>query len=396
MADGRQVAILKQGGDEWNHWRAQNQDIVPDLAHADLRNCLLSGTNLARVNLYEADLQGATLISPNIESADLRKANLSHANFIGASMAGANIAGANLNGTFLTNANLTGSDLSDVRLGGMANFVEADLVRAKLMGSQFTDAYFDSADLTGADLRGTNLAGANLAKAKLIGTNLTGANLTKVNLVEADLSGADLTGCRIYGVSAWGLILDESVQRDLIITNEGEAAITVDNIEVAQFIYLLLNNRKIREVVDTVTSKIVLILGNFSEERKIVLDELRAALRLRNYLPIMFDSQKPRSQTTIETVTLLARMAKFVIADLTDALGVREELQAFVPTLPSVAVQPLILSAQHEPYMFDFIRTFPWVLPCYRYDSQRHLLTKLDERLLGPVEAKVLQIRNRI
>ena len=34
---------------------------------------------------------------------------------------------------------------------------------------------------------------------------------------------------------------------------------TVDNIEVAQFIYLLLHNQKIRDVIDTITSKTVLI-----------------------------------------------------------------------------------------------------------------------------------------
>jgi hypothetical protein len=35
----------------------------------------------------------------------------------------------------------------------------------------------------------------------------------------------------------------------------------VDNIEVVQFIYLMLNNQKIRDVIDTITSKAVLISG---------------------------------------------------------------------------------------------------------------------------------------
>jgi hypothetical protein len=55
----------------------------------------------------------------------------------------------------------------------------------------------------------------------------------------------------------------------LIITPENKPGpeITVDNIEVAQFIYLLLHNQKIRDVIDTITSKVVLILGRFSEKR---------------------------------------------------------------------------------------------------------------------------------
>jgi hypothetical protein len=95
-----------------------------------------------------------------------------------------------------------------------------------------------------------------------------------------------LTGCRIYGVSAWGLKLDGAKQQDLVITPENEPEITVDNIEVAQFVYLLLHNQKICDVINTITSKAVLILGRFTKERKAVLDALRDELRNRNLLPI--------------------------------------------------------------------------------------------------------------
>jgi hypothetical protein len=42
-------------------------------------------------------------------------------------------------------------------------------------------------------------------------------------------------------------------------------------------------------MIDTIGSKVVLILGRFTEERKPVLDKLRNELRRRNYLPVMFD-----------------------------------------------------------------------------------------------------------
>jgi hypothetical protein len=73
--------------------------------------------------------------------------------------------------------------------------------------------------------------------------------------VGTDFSGADLTGCRIYGVSAWHLKLEKTNQQDLVITRADEPTITIDNIEVAQFIYLMLNNQKVRDVIDTITSK---------------------------------------------------------------------------------------------------------------------------------------------
>ena len=48
-----------------------------------------------------------------------------------------------------------------------------------------------------------------------------------------------------------------------------ESEVTVDDLEVAQFVYLLLHNEKVRRVIDTITSKVVLILGRFSiPERK--------------------------------------------------------------------------------------------------------------------------------
>jgi hypothetical protein len=123
-----------------------------------------------------------------------------------------------------------------------------------------------------------------------------------------------------------------------------------DIIEVAQFIYLLLNNQTIRRVIDSITSKAVLILGRFSEERKVVLDALRDELRKseHNYLPIVFAFQPLINQTTIETVKTLANMARFVIADLTDARSVLQELRGIVPGLPSVAVRLLIEKSKHE------------------------------------------------
>jgi hypothetical protein len=212
-------------------------------------------------------------------------------------------------------------------------------------------------------------------------------------LVNADLTGAVLTDCRIHGVSAWGLKLDGAKQQNLIITEEDEPTVTVDNIEVGQFIYLMLNNQKVREVIDTITSKVVLILGRFTPERKQVLDGLRNELRTRNYLPVMFDFEKASSQTADETVTLLARMARFVIADLSDAKSIIQELRGIVPDLPSVAVQPLILIPQEEPGMFDFIRKYPWVLEPYRYETEMQLLANLRIDVLDPAEAKVLELR---
>ncbi len=64
--------------------------------------------------------------------------------------------------------------------------------------------------------------------------------------------------------------------------------------------YLLLNNQKIRDVIDTIAKKAVLILGRFTPRRKAILDVLREALRTHAYVPILFDFDKPASRDLTE------------------------------------------------------------------------------------------------
>ena len=220
VADAEHLALLQQGVDAWNAWMAEKLFIRPDLLGADL-----TGANLSLANLTGAILSGA---------------NLSRSNLLAANLGG---------------ANLTGADL-----------LEANLNRADLRLANFSGA-----NLTGANLGGANLSSANLSRANLSRAILSGALLVKTNLVDATL-----TDCSIYGISAWGVELGEGTkQQDLIITPEGELAVTVDDLEVAQFVYLLLHNEKIRRVIDTVGKKGVLLLGRFTEGRIVVLERLR-------------------------------------------------------------------------------------------------------------------------
>ena len=188
----------------------------------------------------------------------------------------------------------------------------ANLASANLSGANLTSANLTSANLNGADLVGANLSGANLTRANLNGANLSGANLSSANvsgasLVRTNLVDAILTNCRIYGISAWDVKLSEGTkQQGLIITPEAEPAVTVDDLEVAQFVYLLLHNEKIRRVIDTVGKKGVLLLGRFTEGRIVVLERLREELRKRDYLPIVFNFDKPETKDFTETVRLLS------------------------------------------------------------------------------------------
>ena len=228
--------------------------------------------------------------------------------------------------------------------------------------------------------------------ANLNDANLSGADLIGASLVNTNLSGADLAGCSVFGISAWKLNLEGAKQSNLIISDYGEPVITLDNLEVAQFMYLLLHNEKIRHVIDTITSKVVLILGRFTPERKAVLDAIRDELRNRDYLPVLFDFDKPSSRDLMETISTLAHMARFVIADITDAKSIPQELQRIVPDLPSVPIQPLIASSDYEYGMFEHFRRYPWVLDTYQYHSQDELLDALQEKVIDPAETKAKEL----
>jgi uncharacterized protein YjbI with pentapeptide repeats len=419
MANDDHIAHLKKGVAAWNAWREENPNIRPDLSGANLGGAELteeelidirsskskatnviafSTTNLSKANLAEANLQGANLTRADLKEAILCGANLTGANLHGAQLFKAELdraklEGADLQGAVLGSANLSAADLGRTNLA-VACLVGASLTQANLGGADLSGADLRGAELVGASLRGANLRWANLVTTNLSRVDLSGADLRAATLVATNLTDADLTGCCIHGISAWRLKLNGAKQQSLVITVDNEPEITVDHIEVAQFIYLMLNNQKVRDVIDTITSKAVLILGRFTAERKAVLDALREELRKRDYLPILFDFAVPATRDITETVSLLARMARFIIADLTDPSSIPQELQAIVPHL-AVPVQPLLEGSFRSYAMFKDLLKYEWVLPVYRYEGLEPLLETLAEKVIAPAEAKVNALAER-
>jgi hypothetical protein len=355
MANQRHLEILRQGVDGWNNWAKRR------LEQADLRDADLRDQHLAGFDFRDADLKRATLAG-----ADLREAVFSNA--------------------YLRRANLTGANLT------AASMRAANCRHATLSEATLTDAYLRRADLSYVDL--TN-------------ATLTGTDLEYARLVDVNLQGAKFKNCFIYGVSVWNIVGEPEEQSNLIITpsrvrEDNEASeerlarraqvITVDDLEVAQFVNLLLHNDKVRNAIDTITSKVVLILGRFTKERKVVLDALRNELRHHNLTPILFDFAIPSDRDVTETVTLLARMARFIVADLTDPASIPMELQAIAPDV-AVPIQSLVQKGQQPFSMFGTLRKFHWVLPPYRYSNVDELLANLQAKVIAPAEAKRRELK---
>ena len=327
------------------------------------------GEDLEEASLAWMDLCGASLSAAKLRRADLR---------------GAELRGADLRGTKLSEANLSEADLSEANLRG------ADLQKANLHRANLTRANLNRADLRGADLTGANLNDVELYRTNLSGADLRGARLDRAHLVDCRLDGADLTGARVYGASVWDARGVPEAQNDLVITPQGSAEVTVDNLNVAQFIYLLLSNDDLRGVIDTITSKAVLILGRFTPERKPTLDAVRRDLRKRyNYSPIVFDFDKPSNKTIADTVKLLANMSRFVIVDLTEAtsanfevgmitsLGLRRLPIAFMIERGHSAMSMLSSDVLGYPEVVDRV---------HEYDDLTQLSETLVDAVLEPAE----------
>jgi uncharacterized protein YjbI with pentapeptide repeats len=396
MANPEHLELLRQGVEVWNKMRPTKPDLsgadlsAASLGKADLRAANLSGANLSRAHLSGADLIGA----------DLRRANLSKANFSRADLRAANLSEANLNEAILTSAALIKADVDRADLIAAylvgAKLGNATLRAANLEAAQLMNADLSRADLSRAILRQANLSRANLTETKLVGADLRRADLSGASFVETKLEGADLTGCRIYGISAWKVKLSKDTkQQDLVITPPEEPTVVVDNIEVAQFVYLLLHDEKIRDVIDTVGKKGVLLLGRFTEGRITVLERLRGALRQRGYVPMVFNFDKPETKDFTETVRLLAGLSKFVIADITDPKSSPLELQATIPEI-MVPFQPIIEQGEEAFAMLgDLQRKHDWVFKTIRYSSLDRLIETMDDEIIKPAEAKFTQLLAR-
>ncbi|MGE0373623.1 MAG: pentapeptide repeat-containing protein [Gammaproteobacteria bacterium] len=374
MANPRHLAILREGLSNWNQWRAQSPEDDPDPDDV-LDPRYLEEAALGNPYLSRADLSGADLSRTMLRGGNFQRAILTSANLRGADLVRADLYGADLRKTDLREAHVWSADLR-----------EADLSGADLQGAMLRGARLAGADLRDSDLRGADMSYADLRDADLSGAQMNGADISISTLVRTTFEKTDLTGCCVYGVSVWDVRLKGAIQSDLLITPAELPAITVDHLEVAQFLYLVLNNERIRDVIDTITSKVVLILGRFTPERKAVLDEIRSRLRKRNYVPVLFDFDKPVSKDTHETITTLARMARFVIADITDAHSIPQELVSIVEQLPSLPIQPILEQGSKPWGMFDHIRRYPWVLDVQDYAASKKLSSDLYRRIIAPAE----------
>ncbi len=388
-----------------------------DLRNAVLQRGLFQGATLRNAKLNQANLFEANFEQSNLSGASLQAANLTDAKLDQTICKGVNFNETNLDGTFLTqcdlssctfkgaslvnshwaNSNLSGVNLSGRNLSG-ASFWRANLTNANLSNTTCVMVEFAEAKLTGANLSLSILDTAEFREADLTNTDLHESILANASLLRATVQGANFRKCEVYGISAWDLIGTPKYQNDLIVTPPDQPQITVDDLEVAQFVYLVSNNKKIRNFMDAFTEKNVLILGRFTPpERKIVLDGLREKLRLFNLVPIVFDFDSPQDKDYTETVQTLAGMSMFVIVDVTNPKSTPLEMEATVKQFKIPYLPIIDISVDQRPFamMVDLQKSFHWVLPTFAYRSKEELFKNLKIVIIDRAFEKHNQLRDQ-
>ena len=355
MANTEQLAVLAQGLEVWNEWRGANPKEQVDLMGADVRH-LEFGSFPA---LRRADARG--LIPAGVSMSFIYN---------------------EIVGYELMPLNLRGADLRQTQLD------QADLAKADCQG----------ADVSGASMKGTNLHRSDCASARFVRAEMSGADLRAANLRHAlfigtTVEGADLGYSTVHGCAVWGLRGVPADETGLLVTSDGDQDLRCDSLGLAQLIYFLTRGENTRELIDTVSNRLVLILGNFKEERMAMLNAVRSALRGIGCMPIIFDFDGPKAKDITGTVETLARLAHFVIADLTDPSSVPHELATTVPFLRTTPVVLLRAQGAQGYSMARDLKAYPWVLGVYDYDGAEPLVRALPA-IVGDARAMAVRLRS--
>jgi uncharacterized protein YjbI with pentapeptide repeats len=175
---------------------------------ADLRDCDLSGMQLAGVNLFNANLSGANLSNSNLSNATLSGVNLTDAVLTGAILDGADMFTTTLIGAVFDSASLLNTNLEDGYAPG-ASFIDADLRGANLYfffardanftGANFSDSWLGSFDVVGSNLQNAKFAGSNIFGVDMQNTDLRGADFSSSELSYVTLHNADLRNANLLG-----------------------------------------------------------------------------------------------------------------------------------------------------------------------------------------------------
>jgi uncharacterized protein YjbI with pentapeptide repeats len=325
-------SIILQGAEVWNRWREQN----------------LSSLSFARPHWYH---------SPGPGGIQVKGRN--HLNF-----SGMNLSRIIIHNGFAEGLNLSNSVFEE------SHFEEGDFSRSNFNGALFRNTKFNKTILTGASFDGATFINCNL---------------NRVNLVGASFCVKEITETVVYGISAWDMQTCESMKQSKLVIEktyhfysdllaDGKIPMMVDDIELAQFVHYLSSHKKMRDTLNILNARGVLLLGRFKDGGLDRLYSIRELLQGKGYMPMIFDFVRADSLSLIETIVTMAGLSKFIIADLSG---------------PSVPAELATLLSQIKKPVLAFGKPYALLSDMTDYTSALRTINPDDAHLLPALEAEL-------
>ena len=242
---------------------------------------------------------------PDLRHANFNDLDLENANFCNVNMAKATLFRSDSNSIKVTNSIASDSRWNKSKLQHSL-FENCDLNHSNFSNADLHDATFINCKMNHVYFRN-----ANLTKSHFINCDLRHSNLNEVLIDEATFKNV-----KLYGASLWELKYNSLNANKIDLSRRGNQEIITDDIRFAPLIYLLEDN-KLVEIINTLKSNTVVILGADSQlEKKSLLEEIAKKSREFGYSPIIVKNLKEiDGESFTKKAIMYSLIAKFVIIE---------------------------------------------------------------------------------
>jgi len=200
------IAEIRRGSESWNDFRKTVNGAKPILRNINFATQFPNQSNV--YNLPELE-------NFNFSNCDFHSSSFRNGSYINC---------------VFDFSSINFSDLVDAYFYN-CTFKNSSLRVSKIGSAHFINCNFENSDLSYCSAEKTDFTGSVFKNTRL----------EYIRFVKCNFSDTKINYCFFYGTSTWDIIADDSIQQDIVITSNDDNLITVDNIELAQFIYLLPN-----------------------------------------------------------------------------------------------------------------------------------------------------------
>ena len=372
--------------------RIENEEMIKfDLSGVDL-----TGVNLNGVCLKQCDIFDAKFDECNIMESDFREARMGRATFKSSTISNTDFSSSTLRRSDFRRSIISDCNFRSACLSGASfEFVVtkgSTFECCDFRGGTFSESIFIDCNMLSSRYQQSRLSGSKFRSCVMDGSKFMKTDLTNAGFTNVSLSNSQIKDCFVYGLSAWDVTLENVVQENLYATKDSRSIIA-PNLEMAQFIYMLMKDNKLRSMIETISNHGVLILGRFSH-RKHLLYAIKEKLVDLGFLPIIFDFERPTNRDFTETILTLAGLSRFIVADITAPKSTPLESQAIVPNF-MIPFIPLIEEGGQPFSMFKdlWVKHRDWVEAPLEYNSIDQLIKVFQVAVVDPANIRREKLR---